>query len=217
MQDEKKNENEIEKQPEKEQAENGQTTANEQNAENEQTEELPLNMYKRRKRDGKFVSKLSDKELDSLQRKKSLFMYLSTLFFAISLFLEVEGRAKLSDNKPLFALFTLYVISLVVLIALSVFISVMNRTRQKIKREIRECDTPRSGLDRRTFTSYELFNALHVLVAAAEIAVSVYKIGVWGAINIAVSATSAVTCFISRQILYKANAGNVEFVPAEEE
>lgn len=211
MQDEKKNENEIEEQPEKQQAENGQTT------ENEQPEELPLNMYKRRKRDGKFVSKLSDKELDALQRKKSLFMYLSTLFFAISLFLEVEGRAKLSDNKPLFALFTLYVISLVVLIALSVFISVMNRTRQKIKREIRECDAPRSGLDRRTFTSYELFNALHVLVAAAEIAVSVYKFGVWGAINIAVSAASAVTCFISRQILYKANAGNVEFVPAEEE
>ena len=72
MQDEKKNENEIEEQTEKEQAETEQTA--------EQTEELALNMYKRRKRDGKFVSKLSDKELDALQRKKSLFMYLSTLF-----------------------------------------------------------------------------------------------------------------------------------------
>jgi len=174
-------------------------------------------LYKRRKRNGKFVSRLSDKELAALQRKKSLFMYLSTLMFAVSLFLQVEGRTRLSDNKQLFALFSLYVIALLVLIVLTVFISVMNRTRHKIGREIRECDTPRTGLDRRTFTSYELFNALHLLIAAAEVAGSVYEIGIWGVFNIIVSVASAVLCFISRQILFKANSNNLDFVEGKDE
>ena len=144
-------------------------------------------------------------------------MYLSTLLFAISLFLQVEGRTKLSDNKSLFALFSLYVLALVVLIVLTIYIAVMNRTWQKIKRELKEANTPRSGLDKHTFFSYEIFNALHILIAAAEVAVSIYGIGVWGAINIPVSIASAVLCFMSRQVLYKANAGNLEYIPAPED
>lgn len=180
----------------------------------EQSEKI-LNIYKR-KRDGKFVSQLDDETLNKLQKRKSLYMYLSTLMFAVSLFLQVEGRTRLSDNKQLFPLFTLYVLGLLSLIVLTVYISVMNRTWQKIGRELKEANTPRGGLNKHTFFSYEIFNALHVIIAGAEVAVSIYKIGVWGVLNIIVSAASAVLCFISRQILYKANANNLKYISAEE-
>ena len=181
------------------------------------TDEQALGMYKRKKRNGKFVSALSSQDLDALQRKKSLFMYLSTLLFAVSLFLKVEGRTKLSETKSLFAVFTLYVIAELVLIILTVFIAVMNRTGQKIGRELKESCVPRDGLDKHTFLSYEAFTLLHVLMAAAEIAVSVYSFGIWGAFNIAVSAGSAVCAVISRRILFKANAGNLEYFPPRED
>lgn len=181
----------------------------------EQTE--PTLFPKRPKRNGKFVNKLASAELEAMQRKKSLFMYLSTLFFAVSLFLKVEGRAKLSENKSLFALFTLYVIGLLALIVLSVYISLKNRLGQKIDCEISEKETPRSGLDKHTFISYEIFNALHMLMAAAEIAISIYSFGVWGAFNIVAAIASAVFCLLSRNILFKANAGNLEYIPWRDE
>lgn len=171
---------------------------------------------RRRKRNGKYVSKLDAKELENLQKRKSLYMYLSTLFFAVTLFLKVEGRTRLSENSRLFAVFTLYVLAEVVLIVLTVYVSVQNRTGQKIGREIKEKNTPRGGLDTRTFTSYECFNALHIALALGEIAVSLYDFGVWGALNIVSASASAVFAFLSRQVLFRANAGNLEYFPARE-
>ncbi|MDE6398558.1 MAG: hypothetical protein K2L51_04485 [Clostridiales bacterium] len=171
---------------------------------------------RRRKRNGKYISRLEQKDLDALQKRKSLFMYLSTLFFAVSLFLKVEGRTRLSQNKELFAVFTLYVIAEVALIVLTVYVALMSRGGQKIGRELKERNVPQGGLDHHTFWSYEIFNAVHIALAIGEIAVSVYKFGAWGACNIAVSVASAVCCFLSRQILFKANAGNLEFLPGRE-
>ena len=183
-----------------------------------------LALYKRPKRNGKFLSKLSQKELDALQRRKSLFMYSSTLLFAVSLCLEVEGRARLANMPSLRALFTLYLIGLITLIVLTVYVAVMGRTGQKIGSELKERNVPRDGLDRHTFVSYECFNVLHVLVAAAEIVISAIGFGSSGGLdifvavcNILVSAASAVCCVLSRQVLYKANAGNLEYLPAREE
>lgn len=177
------------------------------------TEQVAL--YRRKKRNGKFITKLSREECERLQRRKSLFMYLSTLFFAVTLFLKVEGRTRLSQNKELFAVFSLYVLGEVALIVLSVFVSVCNRGSQKIG-DLKEKNVPRSGLEHHTFWSYEIFNAVHILLACGEVAVSVYKFGVWGAFDILASAASAVCAFISRQILYRANAGNLEFVPGKD-
>lgn len=172
---------------------------------------------RRKKRNGKYISALEPKALEALQRRKSLFMYLSTLFFAVSLFLKVEGRTRFSQNRALFPLFTLYIIALLALIVLSVYVSLLNRAVQKIGPELKESNVPRGGLDKHTFWSYEIFNALHWVLAAAEIAISVYAFGVWGAINIAASVASAVCSQISRQVLYKANAGNVTFIPGRDE
>ncbi len=176
-----------------------------------------VTMFRRPKRLGKYISKLEQSELDKLQRKKSMFMYLSTLFFGVTLLLKVEGREKLAQQKSLFALFSLYVICLLVMIVFSVYIAVLGGTSQKIGREIKEKNTPLAGLDKRTFTSYEIFNGFHVVLALAEVAISIYGFGVWGAVNIAAAVASAACSIISRQILFKANSGNLEYFPAREE
>ena len=152
-----------------------------------------------------------------MQRKKTLFMYGSTLLFAVSLFLQVEGRARLADNAKLFALFTAYVLLELGLIVFTVYISVMGRTGQKIAPTIKEKYVPVGGLDRFTFRSYEWFNALHFVLAAAEIAVSVYKIGAWGVVNILASVGSATLSLLSRNVLYKANAHQLTFVAGKED
>ncbi len=185
--------------------------------------EEKLTLYARPKRNGKFLSKLESKALEKLQWRKSLFMYLSSLFLAVSLLLPIGGREKLiarveaGGNALALSLSTLYLIGWGVLIVLSVYVSVMSRTGQKIGAELKEKNVPRDGLDRHTFISYEAFNVLHLLVAAAEIAVSVYGFDAWSVLNIAVAAASAVFAFLSRQILFRANAGNLEYLPAREE
>ena len=170
----------------------------------------------RKKRNGTYYNKRPQDELDAMQRKKTLFMYGSTLLFAVSLFLQVEGRQRLADNAKLFALFTAYVLLELALIVFTVYIAFMGRTGQKIAPKIKEKYVQPGGLDRFTFRSYEWFNALHFALAAAEIAVSVYKIGPWGVVNILASAGSAALSLLSRNELYKANAGQLTYIPEDE-
>ena len=170
----------------------------------------------RKKRNGTYYNKRPQAELDAMQRKKSLYMYGSTLLFAVSLFLQVEGRERLADNAKLFALFTAYVLLELALIVFTVYIAILGRTGQKIAPTIKEKYVQPGGLDRFTFRSYEWFNAMHFLLAAAEIAVSVYKIGAWGVVNILASVGSAALSLLSRNELYKANAGQLTFVPEDE-
>ncbi len=214
----------MEEQEEVQPKENGQNaapdeeqTGGEQNApEREKEPREHFTLYKKReKRTGKYVSSLTDKELDSFRLRKALFMYLSTLFFAVSLFLKVEGRAKFADVTALFSLYSLYVICQLVMLFYSVYIMIMGRFGHRIGRELKAKDVPPDGLDKHTFRSYEVFNAFHVVMALAEIAVSVYGFGVWGAVNIVCAAASAVFCFLSRQVLYKANAGRLTYIPEE--
>ncbi|MDE7395666.1 MAG: hypothetical protein K2M95_06080 [Clostridiales bacterium] len=176
-----------------------------------------IELFKKKKRNGVYYNKRPQKELDAMQSRKSLFMYGSTLLFAVSLFLQVEGRLRFYENSKLFALFTAYVLLLLALIVFTVYIAFLGRTGQKIAPTIKEKYVQRGGLDRFTFRSYEWFNAMHFVLAAAEIAVSVYKIGVWGVLNIIASVGSAVLSLLSRNVLYKANAGQLTYVPAKED
>ena len=176
-----------------------------------------IELFKKKKRNGVYYNKRPQKELDAMQSRKSLFMYGSTLLFAVSLFLQVEGRLRFYENSKLFALFTAYVLLLLALIVFTVYIAFLGRTGQKIAPTIKEKYVQRGGLDRFTFRSYEWFNAMHFVLAAAEIAVSVYKIGVWCVLNIIASVGSAVLSLLSRNVLYKANAGQLTYVPAKED
>lgn len=204
-----------EQQPPQEKAEEQKPQEKETIDEKKAVEQVQL--YKRKKRNGKYLSKLDAKMLDALQRRKTLFMYLSTLMFAVSLFLKPDGRTRLAENQSLFAVFTLYVLAEVVLIVLTVYVAIVGRRGQKIGPELKEKNVPQGGLNHHTFWSYEIFNAVHIALACGEIVVSAYDFDVWGALNIVCSVASAVFCFLSRQVLFKANAGNLDFLPAREE
>lgn len=196
-------------------SENAQEKPTEQESDEKADGKDAIELFEKKKRNGVYYNKRPPKELEAMQTRKSLFMYGSTLFFAVSLFLQVEGRERLSENSKLFALFTAYVLLELALVVFSVYISILNRTGQRIAPTIKEKYVQKGGLDRFTFRSYEWFNAMHFVMAAAEIAVSVYKIGVWGVLNIIVSVASAVLSLLSRNVLYKANAGQLTFVEGE--
>ncbi|MCM1236158.1 MAG: hypothetical protein NC489_39240 [Ruminococcus flavefaciens] len=172
---------------------------------------------KKKKRLGKYISRLSSDELCKLQRRKTLYMYLSTLFFGVNLFLKVEGRTWLSEKESLFAVFSLYVICQTAMLFYSVYIMIMGRLGHRIQSEIKEKDAPLDGFEKHTYRAYEIFNGFHFVMAAAEIAVSLCDFGKWGAANIVAAIASAVFSLLSRQVLYKANAGNLDFIPAREE
>ena len=211
-----------------EESENAQTLAGSgdapvaENSEKETAEEQ-LSLFKRpKKRNGMYVSKLDEDTLKKLQLRKSIYMYLSTLCFLVSvLIIPTEGRNKLmaaveSGEAYGLPLATLYLGVCIVLFALTVYIVIMNSTWHRITEEIKERYVPNSGLNKHTFISYEIFNALHILLAAGEIALTIYGFDWWGLFNATVAVASAVLCFMSRQILYKANANNLVYVSEEE-
>lgn len=160
--------------------------------------------------EGKYLSRLSSDELRSMQTRKTVFMLLSTLLFAVSLFLPVEGRRKVAD---IVALSTLYILFDVVLIVFSVAVSYMGFKRHKIRAEISEKQSPRGGFDKHTFMSYEIFNALHAVLLVVEAVIGFLTVEVWGMLNIAVVAASFVLSMLSRYVLYRANAHNLDYLP----
>ena len=188
----------------------------------EETAEKQLSLFKRKKRNGMYISKFDEDTCKKLQLRKSIYMYLSTLCFLVSvLIVPTEGRNKLMaavESKAAYGLplATLYLGVCVILFALTVYIVIMNSTWHRITEEIKERYVPNGGLDKHTFISYEIFNALHILLAAGEIALTIYGFDLLGLFNAVLAAASAVLCFLSRQILYKANANNLTYVSEEE-
>lgn len=181
-----------------------------------------LSLYSRKKRNGIYVSKLDEDTCKKLQLHKSIYMYLSTICFLVSvLIIHTEGRNKLmeavkSGEAYGLPLATLYLGVCIALFLFTVYIVIMSSTWQRITEEIKERNVPSSGLDKHTFISYEIFNALHILLAAGEIALTIYGFDWWGLFNAILSVASAVLCFISRQILFKANSNNLVYVSEEE-
>ena len=195
-------------------------TANEKSAESAPIEEDGF--FKKKKRNGIYVSKLNEDTLKNLQKRKAMYMYLSTVLYLFSmLVIPTEGRQKLIkavENGTSYGLplSTLYLGVCLLLFVYTVYIVIMSSTWQRIKEEHKESNIPKGGLDKHTFISYEIFNALHVLLAAGEIALVIYGFDWWGLFNAFVAVLSAVLCFMSRQILFKANANNLIYVSEEE-
>lgn len=184
-----------------------------------------VNLYRKPPRLGKYVSDLSAEQAAKYQRRKSTFMYISTLLFAVSIFLPVGGRDVLLEKPSLKSVTTLYLIAVLALIVMSVYVSFKNRVGQKIGCELKASAVPRDGLDHHTFWSYEIFNALHIALALGETAIAVLSFGKYGAMDIVIGvldilvmAGAAVCSHLSRNEFFKANANHLTFVePTPEE
>lgn len=165
-------------------------------------------------RAGYYVSDRSDEELEKLQRRKTLWMYLGSLCLAVAILLPIRGQEKLiesirADKSWALSLSTLYLLLLAATVVFSVYVSVLGRKRQRIGRTLRAKDVPRDGLDKHTFLSYEFNTVLHVLFALAEIAVAIYGFDAWSILAFACALGSGGFCIASRMVLYRANAGHM--------
>lgn len=158
---------------------------------------------------GCYVSALSGEQAQKAQKNKTVFMLISTLLYAVTLFLPVDGRNVIA---PIVWLLTLYLIFDIALIVFSVYASYAGQKKQRVTICFDGKNAPKGGFKRHTFVTYEIFNAMHVVYAAAEIAIVCLSFDVWGLLSAIAATGSAVSCFISRQILFRAYE-NAEFIP----
>jgi hypothetical protein len=126
---------------------------------------------------GTFVSQKDEAVLKKAQKLRLIFMYSSTLTLALILFIPQEW-AKFAKN--IVWLQTLYVLLIFVLIIVSVAASYGASRNCNVTKPIDEKRRPKTGFEKRTFVSVELFSALHFLHAAAQMALFIYGVVSYG-------------------------------------
>lgn len=162
---------------------------------------------------GSFVSNKDPELLKKSQKLRLIYMYLSTLTLAVTLFLPQEWAVK---AKEIIALQTAYVILAGVLIVISVIASYAAGRSCNITKPVSEKYKPKAGFENATFASQEWFMYLHITFAAAEIGLVVYGFGVWGLFAALLSCSGAVFSVLSRMAAYSALKEGLDFVPPPE-
>lgn len=173
----------------------------------------PLNT-KPKKRYGTFVSQKSPEVLKKAQKTRLIYMYLSTLCFALLLFLPQEWAEKAKD---VLALQTAFVIIVIALIVITVMASYGASRGCNITKPISERYKPRAGFENATFATVEWKMYLHYVLAAWEIAMLIYGFGLWGLLSALLSAGGAALATLSRIVSFKAMRDELVYSPPPEE
>lgn len=162
---------------------------------------------------GSFVSSKDPELLKKSQKLRLVYMYLSTLTFAVTLFLPQEWATK---AKEILALQTAYVILACVLIVISVIASYGAARGCNVTKPISEKYKPKAGFENATFASQEWFMYLHIVFAAAEIGLIIYGFGAWGLTAAVLSCAGAAFSFLSRMAAYSALKDGLDYIPPAE-
>ncbi len=162
---------------------------------------------------GSFVSNKDPELLKKSQKLRLVYMYLSTLTFAVTLFLPQEWATK---AKEILALQTAYVILACVLIVISVIASYGAARGCNVAKPISEKYKPKAGFENATFASQEWFMYLHIVFAAAEIGLIIYGFGAWGLVAAVLSCAGAAFSFLSRMAAYSALKDGLDYIPPAE-
>lgn len=159
---------------------------------------------------GIYVSPKTDGELDLFQRKKTIFMLLSTLLFAIAILLPAD-----ISTMPDYAM-TYCVIIYLAGITFSVIVQIFGKKRHKIRKAVPSSLAPRAGYGRYTYVSFEFFVVVHVFLVVAQAAVVLLAFSALAVLSLVCMVASLVLALISRRIFVKANKG-MELVPIEDD
>lgn len=164
---------------------------------------------------GKYVSQKSEDELKKAQKKRLLFMYLSTLTVAVILFLPQEWA---EFFKSVTWLQSLYVVLIITIVVVSVIASFGANRKCNITKPIEETYKPKHGFEKGTFRSVEWFVIIHLLLAAAQIALFVYGTVNYGAkpfdiLCAALACAGAALAYCFRQVTFRALKDNLTYVP----
>lgn len=124
------------------------------------------------------------------------------------------ARAFMTENYPSVAY--LYIWLAIVMLAVSLYVCVMNFTLYKLNKRIPKKRAPKKGFEKRVFLGTELFIAANAVMTALEIAFVCVKYDVWGVAAVLVSAVATAMSVLARQashvILRQAS-----YIPAPDE
>lgn len=159
---------------------------------------------------GKFISDYSEDELKKAQKKRTVFMLLSHISFAVTLFFSQKCLLAISKLMPLT---TAYVLIIIAVIIDCVFISYQNFRKYKLRKEVSENDAPHNGFDRRTYYGYDIFLFMHVILALVQLGLIIYAFDVMGLIVLLLYIASAIFAFFTHRVSFITNARHMEYFP----
>lgn len=164
---------------------------------------------------GKYVSQKDAALLKKAQKMRLVFMYLSTLTLAVTLFLPLEWA---EYTKDILWLQSLYVGLIAVMVTVSVIASYGASRGCNITGSVSEKHKPKRGFEKGTFISVEWFMYLHFLLAAGFIAVNIYAIVSYGGKPFDLLATvlacaGAALAYMFRLITFRAFKDDLTYVP----
>lgn len=154
---------------------------------------------------GAYLSPKTSEQLEKLQKQKTIFMLLSTLMFATSIFIP-------ADISSLTTLSMVFFVNIyIAVIVLSVVVSIYGKNKHKIRSSVPKADSPRAGYNRFTYVSYELFTASHIVSAVGQIALMTMAYSLMTLISAILMVVSLIFCLVARFIFVYAN-NDLEFV-----
>ncbi len=173
-------------------------------------------LFKRRRKivKGVYRSTKTEDALTALNKKKTLFMWLSCVFYVIPLLAYTGDGLKNFFSNPQF----LYAALIVFLFGLAFSVSaiLLGRKKHKMKSETDAAAAPYFGFKKTTYISYEIFTWWHIVALGVIIGIAVidFKNFPYVTLFVLSMAVSAVLAILSRQILYKEGA-SMTFIKAE--
>lgn len=164
---------------------------------------------------GTFVSQKDEAVLKKAQKLRLIFMYSSTLTLALILFIPQEW-AKFAKN--IVWLQTLYVLLIFALIIVSVAASYGASRNCNVTKPIDEKRRPKTGFEKRTFVSVELFSALHFLHAAAQMALFIYGVvnygfNIWDICAAILGCGGAAFAYMFRLVTFRTLKEDLLYIP----
>ena len=107
------------------------------------------------------------------------------------------ARAFITENYPSIAY--LYIWLAIVMLAVSLYVCIMNFTLYKLNKRIPKKRAPKKGFEKRVFLGTELFIAANAVLTALEISFVCVKYDVWGVAATLVSAIATTLSVLARQ------------------
>lgn len=160
---------------------------------------------------GSYVSTLTDEQLLSLQKRRSLWLLVGHALFVVSLFIP---QVCMDFLVRYVWLETIYFVLMFALIVVLVWAGVFNFRGGKIGRAVSEKVVPKRGLDGLlTFTVFELQFVLALMWYIMQLALIIWKFDVGGLVITLIAACVTVSAFLVRLTTARAFRGHTVYTP----
>ena len=148
--------------------------------------------------DAYYFIDVDPKEIAKYSLMRDLLSAGALILQAVMLFaFPTAARAFMTENYPSIAY--LYIWLAIVMLAVSLYVCIMNFTLYKLNKRIPKKRAPKKGFEKRVFWGTELFIAANAVLTALEISFVCVKYDVWGVAATLVSAIATTLSVLARQ------------------